>query len=96
MTSAWAFIILVGVLALLAGYAAHCGQVAQDAQGERKQAEQANAALHAQVAELRRYLDKLNYHNSNLMVENYELHSMINQAYKRGFIPRPMKQGREN
>lgn len=94
MTSGiWAFIILVGVFVFLAGMVAY---VVEDRDRRVKQAEDANAALHAQIAELRRYSDKQNYHLSNLMVENYELHVLINQAHGQGFVPKKFRQGREN
>ncbi len=103
MSGAWAFVGIVFVLVVLAGYAGHNAQRAQDAQEELGRtekaldiAEEANAALHTQVADLRRYIDKQNYHISNLMVENYELHNLVNQAHGRGFIPQQFKQGREN
>lgn len=90
MTSGvWAFVILVGVFVILAGALAYALQ-------GRDEAIKANKALHEQVAELRRYNDKQNYHISNLMVENYELHVMINQAHGQGFIPKKFRQGREN
>ena len=103
MSGAWAFVGIVFVLVVLAGYAGHNGQRAQEAKEDLEQAEEAlniaeeaNAALHTQVADLRRYIDKQNYHISNLMVENYELHNLVNQAHGKGFIPQQFKHGREN
>ena len=89
MSGAWAFVGIVFALVILAGYALHCGAVAQDA-------EKANEALHERVGELERKLDKRNQQIIDLMVENYELHIMINQAHGKGFIPERFKHGREN
>lgn len=96
MSNAWSLVILTGLLALLAGYAAHCGQIAQEAQEERDTAIKANRELHKQVADLQRYTNKQNYHISNLMVENYELYKLVDQAHSKGFIPQQFKHGREN
>lgn len=85
----WACIIVAGVFVALAGMLAYVIQ-------ERDEAIKANAALHVQVAELRRHLDRRNHHIMNLMVENYELHNLVNQAHGRGFIPQQFKQGRQN
>lgn len=54
------------------------------------------ASAHERLGELERRLDKRNQHLVNLMVENYELHNIINQAHGKGFIPQQFKQGRQN
>lgn len=89
MSGAWAFVGIVAALVILAGYALHCGAVAQDA-------EDANKELHKRVGELERRLEKRNHQVVDLMVENYELHKLINQAHGKGFIPEQFRQGREN
>lgn len=89
MSAAWGFIGIVAALVILAAYAAHCGQLAQDAQD-------ANAKLNKRMGELERRLDKRNQQLVNLMVENYELHNLVNQAHGKGFIPQMFKHGREN
>jgi len=89
MTSIWAFIILVFVFVVLASMLAYVVE-------ERDEAIRANEALHKDNATLRRYLDKRNHHIMNLMVENYELHNLVNQAHGKGFIPQQFRQGREN
>lgn len=96
MSGAWAFVGIVFVLVVLAGYAGYNGQRAQKAKEDLEQAEEANKFLHEYVGELQRRIDKQNYHISNLMVENYELHNLVNQAHGRGFIPQQFKHGREN
>ncbi len=89
MSGAWAFVSIVFVLVVLAGCAGHNAQRAQDA-------EKANEALHERVGELERKLDKRNQQIIDLMVENYELHNLVNQVHGRGFIPQQFKHGREN
>lgn len=89
MSTALGFALFVGSLAFLAGYALHCGSVAQDAQD-------ANAELHERMGELERKLDKRTCQVIDLMVENHELHNLVNQAHGKGFIPQWMRQGREN
>lgn len=89
MASAWAFIMLVFVFVILA---AALSVVIE----ERDEARAANAALHKDMATLRRHLDRRNHHIMNLMIENYELHVMINQAHGQGFVPKKFRQGREN
>lgn len=83
------FIFLVFLLVVLASYALHCGAIAQDAQ-------EANVALHKRLSEAERKLDKRTHQMVDLMVENYELHNLVNQAHGRGFIPQQFKQGRQN
>lgn len=90
MTSGiWAFIILVGVFVFLAGALACVIE-------ERDEARKANKWLHEDNATLRRYLDKRNHQVGNLVVENYEMHLLIRQAREQGFVPREMREGREN
>lgn len=89
LSGVWAFIIGVGLLIVLASVLACVIR-------ERDDAVKANKWLHEDNAELRRYLDKRNHQVGNLVVENYEMHLLIRQAREQGFVPRKVKEGREN
>lgn len=93
MTSAWAFVGGVFLLVIFASLWAHEAARSNEAIRER---DAAIEALHEDNATLRRYLDKRNHQVGNLVAENYEMHLLIRQAREQGFVPRKMREGREN
>lgn len=97
------FLVMVGVLIVAAAIAGHSGQKMVEAQRDAERLTTQSVVLCAENDMLRELLanadERTKRHRAQiagLVVENHELGLLLNQAYDRGYIPRQMKEGREN